>query len=161
MRKPFKWHLYFITGRVTAGLPVITTAAFSLWRHKGQDNSLWCETPFWWWVVWGRCCTTFHSLHSGDPGGGWEVRSLIAQDLVPHIINQQCFYWKTRNQSSSTLFNQQLLTFLFSLSAGVWHRMTQQEIEAKKKEKSWDSSFLPAFIITQWIEMTYSQDKGT
>lgn len=30
-------------------------------------DSLWRETPFWWWAVWGRCCTTFRSLHSGDP----------------------------------------------------------------------------------------------
>lgn len=36
----------------------------------GQDDSLWCGTPFWWWAVWGRCCTASHSLHSGDPGGG-------------------------------------------------------------------------------------------
>lgn len=35
----------------------------------GQANSLWCETPFWWWAVWGRCCIASHSLHSGDPEG--------------------------------------------------------------------------------------------
>lgn len=48
------------------------------WRGRlvlgfiGQANSLWCETPFWWWAVWGRCCKASHSLHSGDPGGGTE-----------------------------------------------------------------------------------------
>lgn len=53
----------------------------------GHANSLWCETPFWWWSVWGRCCRASRSLHLGDPVGtrGWITKGDKHLETCPRV----------------------------------------------------------------------------